>query len=76
MSEDGWLIALVAAVWVALAALYALVPLFHMPGSAAVWGAGALIFLALAVLIAAAEKSTPRRPRGEGVPPPKAARTW
>jgi hypothetical protein len=56
MSEDSWLIALVAAVWVALAALYAFVPAFHMPGSAAVWGTGALIFLALAILIALADR--------------------
>ena len=41
MTEDAWLIASVSVVWVGAAALYALVPLFHMPGSAQVWGAGA-----------------------------------
>jgi hypothetical protein len=76
MSEDTWLIALVAAVWVALAALYAFVPPFHMPGSAQVWGVGGLIFAALAALIAAVETRAPRRLRGEGAPPPRAPRTW
>jgi hypothetical protein len=61
VSEDTWLIGSVAAVWIALAALYAFVPLFHMPGSAQVWGAGALIFMALAILIAAAEAMARRR---------------
>jgi membrane protein implicated in regulation of membrane protease activity len=70
MSEDTTLIALVAAVWVALAALYALVPLFHMPGSAAVWGAGGLIFLVLAALAAAAEAKARRRRDRQ---PPQAA---
>jgi hypothetical protein len=60
MSEDTWLIGLVAVVWVALAALYAFVPLFHMPGSAQVWGAGALIFVALALLIAVVEAKARR----------------
>ena len=44
-----------------LAALYALVPLFHMPGSAKVWGAGALIFVALAILTAVVEAKARRR---------------
>lgn len=61
MTEDARLIGLVAVVWVALAALYAFVPLFHMPGSAQVWGAGALIFMALAILIAVAEARARRR---------------
>jgi hypothetical protein len=55
MTEDAWLIASVSVVWAVLAALYALVPLFHMPGSTQVWGAGALIFVALAILTAAVE---------------------
>ena len=55
MTEDAWLIASVSVVWAVLAALFALVPLFHMPGSAQVWGAGALIFVALAILTAAVE---------------------
>jgi hypothetical protein len=56
MTEDGALIAFVAAVWTALAALYALVPMFDMPGSAFVWGSGAALFAALAVAIARAER--------------------
>lgn len=59
MTEDSILIAIVAAVWAALALLYAFVPMLAMPGGALVWGAGAAIFVALAALIAAAE-----RPRG------------
>jgi hypothetical protein len=55
VTEDAWLIASVGVVWAVLAALYTLVPLFHMPGSAQVWGAGALIFVALAILTAAVE---------------------
>ena len=61
MTEDAWLIASVGVVWVMLAALYALVPLFHMPGSAKVWGAGALIFVALAILTAVVEAKARRR---------------
>lgn len=67
MSEDGWLIGIVSAIWIALAALYAFVPMFNMPGSALVWGSGAVIFLGLTVLIAQAERrlvrSTAARPR-------------
>jgi hypothetical protein len=59
VTEDSILIAIVAAVWTALALLYAFVPMLGMPGGALVWGAGAAIFAALAALTAAAE-----RPRG------------
>ena len=48
MNEDSLLLAIVALVWAALALLYAVVPMLHMPGSALVWGAGAALFLALA----------------------------
>jgi hypothetical protein len=65
MTEDGWLIASVGVVWAVLAALYALVPLFHMPGSAKVWGAGALIFVALAILTAVVEAKARRRVASE-----------
>jgi hypothetical protein len=51
MKDDIWLLAIVFVVWALLALLYALVPMFHMPGYAEVWGVGALIFLALAALI-------------------------
>lgn len=43
------LILIVAAVWAILAAVYALSPSLGMPGYVRVWGAGALVFLALAV---------------------------
>ena len=56
MTEDGWLIALTALVWGALALLYAYVPMFSMPGSALIWGSGAILFIGLAALIAWAEK--------------------
>jgi len=65
MSEDAWLIAAVGAVWAALAGLYAFVPMFAMPGSALVWGGGAVIFLALAMLIVRAD----RRAAGSTRPP-------
>lgn len=56
MSEDSWLIILVAAVWSILAAAYALVPELDMPGSALVWGIGAALFSTLAVFVARAER--------------------
>jgi hypothetical protein len=56
MTEDGWLIALSAVVWGALAVLYAFVPMFDMPGSALIWGSGAVVFVGLAALIARAER--------------------
>jgi Na+-driven multidrug efflux pump len=62
MSEDGWLIGLVSAIWIALAALYAFVPMFDMPGSALVWGSGAAIFLALTALVARAEGRARHKP--------------
>jgi hypothetical protein len=54
MSDDFILIATVSLVWAALAALYAFVPMFAMPGGAFIWGSGALVFLGLAAAIAAA----------------------
>ncbi len=62
MTEDSVLIGLVSLVWLALAALYAFVPMFAMPGSALVWGSGAIVFLVLAAITAIAEIG-PRRPR-------------
>lgn len=56
MTEDSALVALVAAVWIALAALYVFVPMFDMPGSALVWGSGAVLFAVLAAAIARAER--------------------
>ncbi len=60
MSEDVWLIATVGAVWVLLAVLYAIVPMFDMPGSALIWGTGAVLFLALAGAVAFVERSSAR----------------
>lgn len=50
----------VAAVWLALALVYALVPSLNMPGYIRVWGIGALVFLALAAVLyrAARRKQT------------------
>lgn len=56
MTEDRVLIGLVSLIWIALAALYAFVPMFAMPGSAIVWGSGAAVFLVLAVIIAVSER--------------------
>jgi hypothetical protein len=56
VSEDAILIIIVFVVWSALALLYTLVPMFDMPGSARVWGAGAALFLALAAAIIVAER--------------------
>ena len=56
MTEDGWLIALTAAVWGVLALLYAFVPMLNMPGSALIWGSGAAVFIGLTALIIRAEK--------------------
>lgn len=61
MTDDVWLIAAVFATWAALALLYALVPMFAMPGSTTVWGGGAALFLALAALTAFAERRRKRR---------------
>jgi hypothetical protein len=66
MSEDGWLIGLVSAIWTALAALYAFVPMFNMPGSALVWGSGAVIFLGLTALVVRAERQPARRSAERG----------
>ena len=56
MTEDSMLIGLVSLIWIALAALYAFVPMFAMPGSAIVWGSGAAVFLVLALIIAISER--------------------
>jgi hypothetical protein len=63
MKEDIWLLVIVFAVWAALAVLYAVVPMFHMPGYAGVWGWGAAIFLGLAVLICFARSKGRNRSR-------------
>ncbi|MCC7482148.1 MAG: hypothetical protein IT541_11565 [Hyphomicrobiales bacterium] len=55
MTEDSILIAFVCLIWAALAALYAFVPMFSMPGSAVVWGSGAIVFLGLTIMTVARE---------------------
>jgi MYXO-CTERM domain-containing protein len=56
MSRDSLLFLAVFAVWIVLAILYAMVPMFAMPGYAAVWGYGSLVFLGLALLTALAAR--------------------
>ena len=56
MKDDMVLMAVVFVVWAVLAVLYATVPMLSMPGFAVVWGAGAVIFLLLALLIGAAAR--------------------
>lgn len=63
MKEDSILFLAVFAVWALLAVLYATVPMFAMPGYAAVWGWGSLVFLALAALIVAAERRSTHQNR-------------
>jgi hypothetical protein len=61
MSEDTGLIAAVGGVWALLAILYATVPMLDMPGSVTIWGGGAVLFLALAGVLALAERRSARR---------------
>ena len=63
MTEDSVFIGLVSLIWMALAALYAFVPMFAMPGSAVVWGSGAAVFLVLAVIIAITERRMTQKPK-------------
>lgn len=51
MKEDFWLVLPIVVVWAALAAVYALSPALNMPGYARVWGAGAVLFLVLALVL-------------------------
>jgi hypothetical protein len=57
MTEDFTMIVVVSLIWAVLAALYAFVPMFNMPGSTFVWGSGAIIFLCLAIVIAITERN-------------------
>ena len=56
MNNDSRLFLAVFVVWLLLAAAYALVPMFAMPGYATVWGYGSLVFLGLAALTALAAR--------------------
>lgn len=64
VSDDFVLIVIVCAIWIALAALYGLVPMFDMPGSARVWGSGGVLFAVLAGLIMLADRRA--RHSGDG----------
>ena len=60
--EDRWLLGIIFVVWAVLAMIYAVVPMFNMPGSAEVWGGGAVIFLILSLLNWRAETKTKDHP--------------
>jgi hypothetical protein len=63
MKTDYLLFLIVFVVWALLAIVYAVVPMFAMPGYAVVWGWGALVFLGLAALTAhAVRRGRKRRP--------------
>ena len=56
MNQDSLLFLAVFAVWILLALVYAVVPLFAMPGYAAVWGYGSLVFLGLSIVTTVAAR--------------------
>ena len=60
LNEELWLVVVIAAVWAALAAVYALVPRLGMPGNVRVWGGGAVLFLGLAGVLAAVGRKAHR----------------
>jgi membrane protein implicated in regulation of membrane protease activity len=51
---DAVLLGIVFLVWMALAVMYATIPMIMMPTGLRVWGLGAVLFLALTVLTAVA----------------------
>ncbi|HYH20402.1 MAG TPA: hypothetical protein VD995_17490 [Azospirillum sp.] len=59
-NDELWLTLAIATVWAALAAVYALVPSLGMPGYVRVWGGGAVLFLALAGVLAAVARRARR----------------
>lgn len=59
-NEDGILIGIVAAVWLALAVMYATIPMIYMPNSVRVWGLGAVLFALLTALILFCERARER----------------
>jgi hypothetical protein len=56
LNQDSLLFLAVFAVWILLALVYAVVPLFAMPGYAAVWGYGSLVFLGLSIVTTVAAR--------------------
>lgn len=61
MQNDSLLFLAVFTVWGILAVLYATLPMFAMPGYAAVWGWGSLVFLGLAGFTGLAVRRARRR---------------
>lgn len=55
LTEDGWLLWAVAAVWLWIAVAYRVVPAIDMPPGERVWTASALVFVALALVVAVVE---------------------
>ncbi len=56
LSTDTGIVLLVAAIWLSIAIIYRVVPMIDMPAGERVWGASALVFLALMLWIYAAER--------------------
>ena len=58
MSDDTRLVMLIAFIWLLIAAAYTsfFLPIIAMPMGVRVWGAGALVFLVLAIVIFMAER--------------------
>ena len=56
MRQEVLLLIGVVVVWFVLATVYGLVPALDMPGYARVWGAGAVVFLVLAAILALAAR--------------------
>jgi hypothetical protein len=56
LNQDSLLFLAVFAVWILLALVYAVVPMFAMPGYAAVWGYGSLVFLGLSIVTTVAAR--------------------
>lgn len=59
MKQELLLLIGIAAVWLLLAAVYALAPGLGMPGYARVWGAGAVVFLVLAAMLIKTQRRRP-----------------
>ena len=60
-SIDALLLGFVSVVWGVLALMYATIPVIRMPMSFRVWGLGAILFLALTVVAALADRRARRR---------------
>ncbi len=65
-SIDVTLIGVVFLVWGVLTIMYATIPMIYMPSSIRVWGAGAVMLLVLAAVIARAEAAGRRKRAAHG----------